>query len=174
NIHEDTLWINQNPISALKELPFFILSGEDAGGGSPKLRLHDPHLRTALVWAAIVVHAALIVLAGRKIYRIIVSSDNRRNDQWTRRFEKNPAQVETLPSFAPAYLDSIVPAKPLDKLDLANTNRVWFLHLNGYLVRTVSEFLVARGFTLDKAAGSEIPSLLVFTRNQDFQPGFNR
>lgn len=46
--------------------------------------------------------------------------------------------------------------------------------LNGRSVQSVSEFLSARGFALDKPAGAKIPSLLVFTRTPDAQSGFSR
>jgi hypothetical protein len=92
----------------------------------------------------------------------------------------NPSQVETLPSRVPAHANAVVPAKSLNDLDLVNVNRVWFVLSNfpnadnTNSVDTVSDFLGARGFRLEKNAEPNIPLLMVFTKIRDAAPGFGR
>lgn len=277
--------IRANPMISLGQLPFFFLSGEDPGGGTPAPLLHRLDLRIALVLAAGVAHIALLTLACRGIYRSFnqwsdekwrglwlatllcgipvialfgfsvlftpvlhpryvligltgywllitllgqlggragkalvigifipwalvsvglllaqnwgdspvrrattyLARETRSSDliicdkhmslgwqvywEWTRRLGKDPAQVETLPSGVVPYLNSIAPAKPLENLNLEKVNRIWFLYSRKSSVNPVSEFLIARGYSLDRSARVEIPSLLIFSRLVDARAG---
>lgn len=62
-ISENMNAIQRDLFTSIGQIPFFLLSGEDAGGGSPMLWLHNLNLRIPLVLAACLAHVALVVLA---------------------------------------------------------------------------------------------------------------
>lgn len=62
--------IQGRPTAVLGRLPFYVLSGFDAGGGSPPLPMHSEALIQPAKWAAILLHvllvaAALSLISGR-------------------------------------------------------------------------------------------------------------
>jgi hypothetical protein len=279
-IEANVIAIRKNPTIVLGELPFFFLSGEDPGGGTPLPPLHAQALRPTLKIAAGVLHLMLLFLAGRKIYQLwslprrgedmarwfwisvllcgtpitllygfslgltpvlharyvlvgltgywsllvflgyfngraskmiligiflpwvlasilltlkqnmtpsparqgtlLVAREMRDSDlilcdkhmplgwqvywEWTRRLGRS-GHVEILPSRMATWLQSILPWKELDRLDLEGVDRIWFFYSGPRFVASVTEFLGARGFVLDKQYNGTFPFLLVFKKS---------
>lgn len=57
--------IRMDPTRAVAHLPFYFLTGEDPGGGSPLLRLYRDGVSGWLKWAALLPHLALLALGWR-------------------------------------------------------------------------------------------------------------
>jgi len=75
--------IRKAPTFALLQVPFYFLSGEEPGASSPESLLHTSGLREPLKVAAVLLHLALVFLAGRKLLSLGLP---RRNDPEAKRW----------------------------------------------------------------------------------------